>query len=170
MASGMNLLTWTLATFHTTVFVLAIVLFAYSRGALGAGLSGLNTLVGLGLFVALWATTYLTTSRALEGLDLIGSGRDRGGYPRRALRWGAANGMSFLAILGVVAVVTALGTTRPEQAATGILFPALFIAPIALAVSAAVGGAVGALFGIVDLGLFALAGLLEKEGAPGSSR
>lgn len=155
----MRLLTWALATFHATVFVLAIVLFGYSGGGLGGALGGLNTFVGLGLFVALWATTYLTTSRALAGLDLIGSGRDRGRYPRRALRWGAANGMSFLAILGVVAIVTAIANTRPGQVTSGILFPALFILPIALIVSAAVGGAVGALFGIIDLGLFALAGL-----------
>jgi hypothetical protein len=155
----MRLLTWALATFHATVFVLVIVLFGYSGGGLGGALGGLNTFVGLGLFVALWATTYLTTSRALKGLDLIGSGRDRGRYPRRALRWGAANGMSFLAILGIVAVVTAIANTRPGQVTSGILFPALFILPIALIVSAAVGGAVGALFGIIDLGLFALAGL-----------
>ena len=162
----MRLVTWSLATFHATAFVLAIVWFAYSRDALGAGLSGLNTFVGLGLFVALWATTYFTTSRAVDGLDLVGSARDRGSYPRRALRWGAANGMSFLAILGVVAFVTALGSTRPDQAATGILAPALFIAPIALVVAAAVGGAVGALFGIIDLGLFAIAGLAEKDAEP----
>ncbi|MEK6208666.1 MAG: hypothetical protein AABM32_13635 [Chloroflexota bacterium] len=163
----MKLVTWSLATFHATVFVLAIVLFAYSRDALGGGLSGLNTFVGLGLFVALWATTYVTTARALEGLDLIGSARDRRGYPRRALRWGAANGMSFLAILGIVALTAAVANTRPDQVASGILFPALFIAPIALVASAAVGAAVGALFGIIDLGLFALAGLTgeEAEGA-----
>jgi hypothetical protein len=155
----MKLVTWSLATFHATVFVLAIVLFVYSRDALGAGLSGLNTFVGLGLFVALWATTYVTTSRALEGLDLIGSARDRSGYARRAFRWGAANGMAFLAVLGIVAVLVAVSNTRPGQVASGILFPALFIAPIAFVVSAAVGGIVGAIFGIIDLGLFALAGL-----------
>ncbi len=162
----MKLVMWSLATFHATAFVLAIVLFAYSRNALGAGLSGLNTFVGLGLFLALWATTYVTTSRALKGLDLIGSARDRGSYPRRALRWGAVNGMSFLAILGVVALVAAISNTQPGQVASGILFPALFIAPIALIVSAAVGGAVGALFGIVDLGLFAIAGLSGLEAEP----
>jgi hypothetical protein len=155
----MKLVTWSLATFHATVFVLAIVLFVYSRDALGAGLSGLNTFVGLGLFVALWATTYVTTSRALEGLDLIGSARDRSGYARRAFRWGAANGMAFLAVLGIVAVLVAVSNTRPGQVASGILFPALFIAPIAFVVSAAVGGIVGAIFGIIDLGLFALGGL-----------
>ncbi|TME30399.1 MAG: hypothetical protein E6I66_09375 [Chloroflexi bacterium] len=71
--------------------------------------------------------------------------------------------MSFLAILGVVAVVTAISNTRPGQVASGILVPALFIAPIALVVSAAVGGAVGAFFGIIDLVLFALAGLTGRE-------
>lgn len=162
----MRLVTWSLATFHATAFVLAIVLFLYSRDALGAGLSGLNTVVGLGLFVALWATTYVTTSRALEGLDLIGSAGDRDRYARRAFRWGAANGMSFLAILGIVAIATAVLNTRPGQVPSGILGPALFIAPIALVVSAAVGGAVGALFGIIDLGLFALAGLTGGDADP----
>jgi uncharacterized membrane protein (DUF485 family) len=159
MASPTKLLTWALATFHATVFVLAILLFAYSRGGLGSALSGLNTFVGLGLFLALWATTYITTSRALQGLDPIGSARDREGYARRAFRWGAVNGMSFLLILGILAVVTALGSTRVDQMATGILLPALFIAPFALVVSAAVGAAVGLVFGTIDLGLFALAGL-----------
>src|SRR6267143_1545541 len=125
----MKLVSWSLATFHATFFVLAIVLFVYSRDVLGAGLSGLNTFVGLGLFVALWVTTYVTTSRALRGLDLIGSARDRSGYARRALRWGAANGVAFLAVLGVVAIVVAVLNTRPDQVALGILVPALFIAP-----------------------------------------
>jgi hypothetical protein len=166
----MRLVTWSLATFHATVFVLAIVLFGYSGGGLGGALGGLNTFVGLGLFVALWATTYLTTSRALRGLDLIGSGHDRGRYPRRALRWGAANGMSFLAILGIVAVLTAIANTRPGQVTSGILFPGLFILPIALIVSAAVGGVIGAFFGIVDLALFDLGGLSGTEAEPAGPR
>jgi hypothetical protein len=162
----MKLVTWSLATFHATAFVLAIVLFVYSRDALGAGLSGLNTFVGLGLFVALWATTYVTTSRAVEGLDLMGSARDRDGYARRVFRWGAANGMAFLVILGVVAMATAVSNTQPGQVATGILLPALFIAPIALVISAAVGGVVGVIFGAIDLGLFALAGLTGTDAEP----
>jgi hypothetical protein len=159
----MKVVTWSLATFHTTVFVLVIVLFAYSGGGLGGALGGLNTFAGLGLFVALWATTYVTTARALRGLDLIGSARDRGGYGRRAFRWGAANGMSFLAILGIVALAAAVANTRPGQVGSGILLPTLFIAPIALVVSAAVGGVVGVIFGIIDLGLFAVAGLTTPD-------
>ena len=164
----MKLVTWSLATFHATAFVLAIVLFAYSRDALGAGLSGLNTFVGLGLFVALWATTYFTTAKALAGLDLLGSARDRDGYMRRTLRWGARNGMAFLAVLGVVALGIAISNTQPGQIGLGILFPALLIAPIALVVAAAVGGAVGVIFGFIDLALFAVAGLGRGDSAPGA--
>src|SRR3979411_301518 len=166
MAKPNRLLTWALATFHATVFLLVIVLFAYSGGGLGPALGGLNTFVGLGLFVALWATTYVTTSQALQGLDLVRSARAREAYARRTLRWGARNGMAFLAILGVVALFAAVANTRPDQVGLGILFPALLIAPIALVVSAAVGGAVGVIFGIIDLGLFALAGLGGKDAEP----
>lgn len=159
----MKLLAWSLATFHTTVFVLAILVLAYSGGGLGPALSGLNTFVGLGLFVVLWGTTYVTTARALDGLDIIRSARGRADYGRRVFRWGAANGMSFLAIVGVGAIVTAVANTRPGQVGSGILFPALFIAPIALIVSAAVGGTVGVLFGVIDRALFALAGLTGDD-------
>jgi hypothetical protein len=74
--------------------------------------------------------------------------------------------MTFLAVLGVVAILTAVSITRPDQVATGILVPALFITPIALVVSAAVGGIVGGFFGAVDLSLFALAGLREPGAEP----
>jgi hypothetical protein len=162
----MTLVTWSLATFHATTFVIAIVLLAYSRGGLGGALAGLNTFVGLGLFVALWATTYVTTSRALQGLDVVRSARDRETYARRTVRWGARNGMAFLAVLGVVALFGAIANLRPDQVGLGILFPALLIAPIALVVSAAVGGAVGVIFGIIDIGLFALAGLSGRDAEP----
>src|SRR3989442_6406400 len=119
----MKLVTWSLATFHATAFVLAIVLFAYSRDALGAGLSGLNSLVGLGLFVALWGTTYVTTSRALKGLDPLTSARDRGGYPRRGLRWGAVNGIALLGILRFVALLSAVLDTPADPSGARILFP-----------------------------------------------
>jgi hypothetical protein len=74
--------------------------------------------------------------------------------------------MSFLAVLGIVALVVAVANTRPGQVGSGILLPFLFIAPIGLVVSAAVGGAVGVLFGIIDLALFAVAGLTGHDARP----
>lgn len=159
-----RIVVWALATFHASGFVLAIVLFAYSRDALAPALGGLNTMVGLGLFVALWATTYVTTSRALRGLDVLGSAADRERYGRRTLRCGAANGLAFLGILGVVIVVSFVFT------APGILLTVLFAAPFAIAVAAVVGAVVGVIFGIVDLGLFAAAGMGGSPGRPVPSR
>src|SRR5713101_1068419 len=93
MGSAMKLVTWSLATFHATAFVLAIVLFAYSRDALGTGLSGLNTFVGLGLFVALWATTTSRPQRrwrVLISWDPPKTGTGTCGGP-----CGAAHGMGW---------------------------------------------------------------------------
>lgn len=148
--SGGGIVAWSLATFHASAFVLAIVSFLYSRDALGPALGGLNTLLGLALFVALWATTYLTTSHALEGLDL---GRDdqRGRFARRAFRWGAVNGMAFLAVVGLVLIASAVFATP------SVLLTALFIAPVALVASAVVGAVVGVTFSAIDLVLLALA-------------
>ena len=141
---------WSLATFHASAFVLLIVFLLYTRDALGPALAGLNTLLGLALFVALWATTYLTTCRALEGLDLQNED-DRKLFALRAFRWGAANGLAFLAVLGLVLVASAVFVTPSG------LVPVLFVAPFALVISAAVGALVGLVFSAIDLGLLALA-------------
>ena len=141
---------WSLATFHASAFVLLIVFFLYSRDALGPALGGLNTLLGLALFVALWATTYFTTCRALEGLDLL-SEDDRGLFARRAFRWGAANGIAFLGVLGVVLIASAVFVSPT------VLLPVLFVAPFALVISAVVGAVVGAVFSAIDLALLAVA-------------
>jgi len=145
-----GLVEWSLATFHASAFVLAIVFFLYSRDALGSALGGLNTLVGLGLFVALWGTTYLTTCRALRGLDLLREG-DHLLFARRAFRWGAANGMAFLGVLGVVLIASAVFVSPT------VLLPVLFVAPFALVISAVVGAVVGAVFSAIDLALLAVA-------------
>jgi hypothetical protein len=150
-----GLVEWSLATFHASAFVLAIVFFLYSRDALGSALGGLNTLLGLALFMALWATTYLTTCRALAGIDLLREG-DRVLFARRAFRWGAANGMAFLGILGLVLVGAAVFVSP------SILLTALFVGPFALVISAVVGAVVGAIFSAIDLALLALGRALAE--------
>ena len=154
--SEQRLVIWALATFHATLFVVAAVLFLYTRGGLGALLASLNTLVGLALFVALWVTTLFTTRRALAGMDLLGD-VDEGRLARRAFRWGAVNGMAFLVVLGVVLIVGSIAATPAGQNQLGVLPIAVIAAPFALVVSAAVGGAAGAIFGVIDITLHALA-------------
>src|SRR5438445_13051505 len=140
-APPQRLVTWALATFPATLFVVASVLFAYTRGGLGSLLANLNTLVGLGLFAALWATTFLTTQRALEGIDVLGTMDDRA-FVRRVFRWGAANGMAFLAVLAVVFLVGSLAAI-PAARAPGFIWAAAFPAPLPLACSAAARAPVG---------------------------
>jgi hypothetical protein len=153
--SDARLATWALASFHATFLVIAAVLIVFTRGGLGSLLASLNTLVGLGLFIALWVTTFFTTERALEGIDLA-QDRDERTFARRAFRWGAANGMAFLAVLGLVLITGSMAATPSGGNPLGVLPIALFAAPFALVISAAVGAIAGAIFGVIDLVLVAL--------------
>ena len=105
-----RLIVWALATFHASAFVLVLVLVLYSRGALSGILGGLNTLVGFAIFLALWATTWYATRRALETLSWAEAGASGGEavFVRRALRWGGVNGVLFLAVLGCAQLALAL--------------------------------------------------------------
>ena len=77
-------------------------------------------------------------------------------FARRAFRWGAANGIAFLGVLGVVLIASAVFVSP------SVLLPVLFVAPFALVISAAVGAVVGALFSAIDLALVALARALAE--------
>jgi hypothetical protein len=156
-----RLTVWAVATFHASLFVIASVLVSYRGGGLGSLLAGLNTLVGLGLFAALWATTLFTTERALVGMDLLGE-VDELRFARRVFRWGAANGMAFLGVLGLVLIAGATVALPQGGSPFGLLTFALVAAPFALIVAAAVGGVVGVLFAVIDLGLIALAGSVSR--------
>lgn len=74
---GEALAVWALATFHASAFVAVALLVLYAGGGLGSALQGLNTAVGLGLFVALWATTYVATRNALRGARSCAARADR---------------------------------------------------------------------------------------------
>src|SRR5919198_2827061 len=111
MTSQRALVTWALATFHTTLFVLLAITVLYGQGRFGATLASLNTLLGLGLFVVLWTSTYLTTRRALAKADLLTGDFDRVEFVRRALRYGAVNGVVFLAVLAAALIVGSMAAT-----------------------------------------------------------
>jgi hypothetical protein len=64
-----RVLGWALGTFHTALFVLAIVFALYQTGRLGDALSNLSTPLGLVIYAFLWTITCWSTGRATEGLD-----------------------------------------------------------------------------------------------------
>jgi hypothetical protein len=140
---------WILGTFHTSVLVLSLLLLLYPRGVLGEVLQGLSTATGLALFVALWLTTSYATRRALRGLDWFSDDpAEMAIFFGRALRWGAVNGVLFLAALGVVLLVNALLTVPVGTVLGGLsigFFFGIFGTPVALVLGAVVGVTLGAI-------------------------
>jgi hypothetical protein len=157
-ASRVNsLLWWVLGSFHTSVFGIALLLLLYPRGGFGATLGSLNTLSGLAIFLALWATTLFTTRRALEGLKWLDDDPAQMAiFFRRALRWGAVNGMLFLAALGAILLASALATARGPIPSAALTFFVLFGA-IGVVVSYVVGALVGVTLGAVDIAALRIA-------------
>lgn len=171
---GEGLVIWAFATFHASVFVLIALVVAYRGGGLGQALQSLNTAVGLGLFIALWITTYVATRNAFTGLALAAIVQiDDLALTARAIRWGALNGVMFLLVLALVIpggyAVTHLGDVfHAVLGPTGIQ-SALFVLGgliVASAVALVVGGLIGLLFSGVDLILLGLTARLVRP-SPG---
>lgn len=162
---GERLVIWAFATFHAAAFVLVLLLLVYRGGGLGKALQGLNTAVGLGLFLALWTTTYVATRGALRGLGLDAPAQiDAGALTARALRWGALNGVMFLAVLALVVpggyAITHLSDVVQALRGPTAVQSTLFVLG-GLVVSGTVALVVGALIGLllsgVDLFLLGMA-------------
>src|SRR3979411_197903 len=97
-AGSERFLTFTFGTFHTVTFIVSAVLVLHLTGALVGLLTGLNTLTGLALLAALWATTTWSTGRAIRGVGgpVLATRTPIGAIVRRAGRSGALNGVLFL--------------------------------------------------------------------------
>ncbi|MGH2377902.1 MAG: hypothetical protein ACRDGT_05445 [Candidatus Limnocylindria bacterium] len=149
------LLVWALATFHAALFMLVALLFLYWQDVLRNVLPNLNTAVGLGLFVLLWAITWWTTSRA------VGETEGDNRLVSAAALWGGLNGVLFLLVAGGgVAIVGAVttGTGSLEAAA----FTTIFLG-IGSLFAFVIGAVVGTVFGWIDLALLRLARRLARH-------
>lgn len=139
-------MSWALGSFHAATFGLTLLLVLYPRGSLGQALSGLSTLTGLSLYVALWATSVVTAGRAMRGLDLLDR-RSGDAFFGRALRWGGLTGVAFLVELGVILLAGTLlsGDLRPLLALPFYLAFGVIAAIVAFVIGALVGVTAGAL-------------------------
>jgi hypothetical protein len=158
-----GLLEWAFAAFHTGVFVLALVFFLHLRGSLGAVLASLNTLVGIALFVALWAVIGWSTRRGLKRLTRSTGGAGTfsvtgvklGDALVQALVWGGVTGLLFFP--GLV-VYTLLFVILPSTASSPVAFGVLLVYTLAGGVVAFVIGALsGLVLGLIDGILVSLA-------------
>ncbi|MGH2499182.1 MAG: hypothetical protein ACRDF0_03705 [Candidatus Limnocylindria bacterium] len=165
---GEPLAAWTLATFHAVGFVLVLLVLVYRTGALGEILQGLSTVTGLALFLALWATTCATTRRALAGgrWSRAADGGDVGALVRAGARWGAANGLLFLAALAIAQGVTALVARPSLDTLRFVVGLSAFLATFGALVAFGLGGIVGLALAALDVAALAVARRITGYCAP----
>ncbi len=166
-----RLLTWSLGSFHTALFVAVLIALVYRGGGLGNLLGGLSTGLGFALYAALWLSTWWCTRRALRASwETWASGRvDPEETIARSLRWGAATGGLFLGTL--VALVAVPWLAVPLLLIATVLFPrwsgpwprrasvlvdwiAFTIGVLLLGLPLLIGAVVGLILALVDSLLF----------------
>jgi hypothetical protein len=161
----MSGLTWALGTFHTTVIGIALLLLVYPGGSLGTTLGALSTITGLALFVALWTTTLFCTGRAIRGVRLLGGDRaSTGAFYRRALRWGAVNGVLFAIALVAILAANALAVAEPSVGIGTMLAIAGFQGTFGSLFGLAIGAVAGLVLATLDLAALRLARSLSSAG------
>jgi hypothetical protein len=137
---------WALASFHAATLLVVPLALAHSVApeAVGGLLAGLDTLVGLALYLVLWGSTWWTNRRYLAACTFA----DASGTLGAGVRWGAVTG---LPLLGCV-VVAAFVATNPTFAAL-VLAAGGLLAPL-------VGAVVGVGFAALDVALDRVAAAL----------
>ena len=154
------LLVWCLAAYHTGLFVLVPVTLVHWVGALGDLLGGLSTLVGLVLYLALWATTWWTNRRLLATTPL---GRaERRAVLTGSVKWGGVTGgCFFLELVGVAVAQVGLagGLGVPDPAS---IPPLVALLALGTLVAFVVGGLVGVVQATLDLAAVHLVDLLVR--------
>ena len=146
------MIAFSLGTFHAVTFLVAAVLVLHVTNALVGVLTSLNTVTGLVLFVALWATTTWSTGRVLRdvGKLRVSLSAPIGAVVVRSLRAGALNGVLFLVCAAVILALSAL-TTGQGDSITVFVVGALFFVPVGLLAAATIGAILGLLFAAIDL-------------------
>jgi hypothetical protein len=153
-----DILAWTLGTFHACAVGLTLLLLVYPTGGLGALLGNLETVTGLLIFIALWATTVWTTRRALAGGDWLSAApTERRRFFRQAVRWGGATGILFLAELGAILLARTLIVAPRTLDPNGVIGFGIFIASFGTLVAFVIGGLTGLVLAALDLAALALA-------------
>jgi len=151
-ADRSGLLAFAVGTFHACAVGLLLLLPLYPTGGLGGLLGGLETVTGLLIFVALWATSVWTTRHALAGgAWLSAEPGPRGVFFGQALRWGAATGMLFLAELGLIFLVRTLIVAPGVLQPLGVLAFGAFAGSIGMIFAFVIGGVIGVTLGALDL-------------------
>ena len=146
---------WSLSTFRTTTFMIAIVIWQYIQGSLQERFSSLGTGIGFLLFAGLWACTWLATRWGLRVQSDIGSARAAWGPPvTPTIVAGGWNGLLlFVPLMATFLIVI----VRSEQMGVLPMLAGLLVgAVIGGAVAFVVGALVGSVYGVAEAFLLGL--------------
>jgi hypothetical protein len=153
---------WSLATFRTTSFMIGVIISLHVRGSLPGSLRRLDTSTGFGLFLVIWATTWLATRRGLLELERSASIDipSSAAIVMSTIVAGAWNGLYVFAALVLGFLAASISTQGPE---------ALRVIPV-FAIGSVFGGTVaftigaiaGLLYGVVEVLLLGACGRLYR--------
>jgi hypothetical protein len=147
------LVIFTLGTFHAAALIAALVVVLYAGGGLASLLSGLSTIAGLALFIALWLTTVWSTNRTLRGAFTVApwTSVPPDTLIARAAWRGGVNGVMFLACVGLI---LAISSAFNGDLAIGVIgYGFVIFATLGAAVAFVVGFVAALLFACIDLAL-----------------
>ncbi len=152
-----RLLALALGTFHAVTITLLLVVIGYLTTDLGHTLASFDTIIGLGVFAALWATSVYCTHRGLREAGLAtGQPAPADTVLGKGLTWGAWNGMLFFWTLLDVGFLVLLYRAVADEG-FNYVFAVFIFAIAAFAVgsilAAGIGGAVGILLAAIDFQL-----------------
>lgn len=159
------LVVWALASFHTATMTVLGLGALYLVGTVGDLLRGLETSIGLGLYLALWGLTWWATRNVLREL----ADRAEVGDPSTlavvlvGMKWGGANGAAFFGVL--LAGFAALNLPSELVRALGAVPFVLVAGVVGSVLALGIGGIIGALFASLDLAVFRVARVLCPDGS-----
>ena len=142
---------WSLVTFRTITFTVALALVAHLRGSLAATLARLDTTIGFAVFAMLWATTWFATR---IGLRYHGSATSDGGWEstlETTIVAGGWNGVFVWLALVIGVMVMSAGVAPPAAIVSFIL-----AATLGSLLAFTFGGVVGLIYAIVETILIAV--------------
>jgi hypothetical protein len=162
--SAVGLRAWSLGSFHTAGFVLAVVLGVHLSGSLAGRLARLNTPMGIAAFLGLWAVTWRITKAALLKMDPPIEDAGSGDIVASMIVAGGWNGVAIFA--AIVLTNAAFAFARSSGAGTGAglaLLPILFLTAVLGSVLAfTIGGIVGFVCGAADAALVRAGAALDR--------
>jgi hypothetical protein len=148
---------WSLATYRTASFAVAVALILHLRGELSSRLHALDTATGIALFLLLWTTTWFASRRGVRDHHQVASARSAEPALMYTTVAGGWNGLYVYAGL-VLFFATPVLLAAP---AAGIVIVAA--SAMGAVIAFTVGSVVGLAFGALEALLFGISSWIASR-------